>query len=116
MSHIGLPASEFARHAGEATILLKALGNQCRLLVLCHLAKSGELSIAQLTDRVGMDRSALSEHLASLREEGLLVTRKEARTVRYSLCDAKAEQLLAFLHDLFCPELGRENEPNNKGR
>lgn len=106
--NIGLPASEFARHAGEATGLLKALANQFRLLVLCHLAENGELSVGQLADRVGLGQSALSQHLARLRQEGLVVTRKEAQTVFYRVCDPRAGQLLALLHDLFCPELGRE--------
>ncbi len=103
-----LPMSEFTRQAGEATSLLKAMANECRLLVLCHLAESGELSVGELVDLVGLGQSALSQHLAKLREEGLVATRKEAQTVFYRVCDPKAEQLLALLHDLFCPELGRE--------
>ncbi len=103
-----LPTSEFTRQAGEATSLLKAMANECRLLVLCHLAESGELSVGELVVRVGLGQSALSQHLAKLREEGLVATRKEAQTVFYRVCDPKAEHLLALLHDLFCPELGRE--------
>jgi ArsR family transcriptional regulator, virulence genes transcriptional regulator len=104
----------FGQQAGEAVTLLKAMANEARLLVLCHLAESGELSVGALVDRVGLSQSALSQHLAKLREEGLVATRKEAQTVFYSVCDPKAGQLLALLHDLFCPELGREdtNETN----
>lgn len=112
---IGLPASEFTRHASEATSLLKVLANQFRLLTLCHLAESGELSVGELVDRVGLGQSALSQHLAKLREEGLVATRKEAQTVFYRVCDPKAEQLLALLHDLFCPELGRQSSKETKG-
>lgn len=97
----------FEAQARSAASLLKAMSNECRLLVLCHLAESGELSVGQLVDRVGLSQSALSQHLAKLRDEGLVATRKEAQTVFYRVCDPKAGQLLALLHDLFCPELGR---------
>lgn len=100
------PLLEFGRQAQEAVALLKALASECRLLVLCHLSVSGELSVGELVDRIGLSQSALSQHLAKLRENGLVTTRKEAQTVFYRLCDPKAEQLLILLHDLFCPELG----------
>lgn len=98
----------FEAQARNAAGLLKAMSNECRLLILCHLAESGELSVGQLVDRVGLSQSALSQHLAKLREEELVATRKEAQSVFYRVCDPKAGQLLALLHDLFCPELGRE--------
>ena len=107
--------AQFSRQAGEAVALLKAMANQSRLLVLCHLAESGELSVGALVDRVGLSQSALSQHLAKLREEGLVSTRKDAQTVFYSIRDPKAGQLLVLLHDLFCPELGRE-EPTDPNR
>lgn len=99
---------KFGQEAGEAVALLRALANECRLLVLCHLAADGELNVGELAERVGLSQSALSQHLAKLREERLVATRKEAQTVFYRLCDPKAEQVLALLHDLFCPELGSE--------
>lgn len=105
----GIPASGFTRQAGQASSLLKVMANECRLLVLCYLAEAGELSVGQLTDRVGLSQSALSQHLARLREEGLVATRKEAQTVFYRVCDPKAEQVLGLLHQIFCPELGRES-------
>lgn len=98
----------FEAQARAAAGLLKAMSNECRLLVLCHLAESGELSVGQLVERVGLSQSALSQHLAKLREEGLVATRKDAQTVFYRVCDPKASTLLALLHDLFCPKLGRE--------
>lgn len=98
----------FEAQAHKAANLLKAMSNECRLLVLCHLVESGELSVGQIVDRVGISQSALSQHLAKLREEGLVATRKEAQTVFYRVCDPKAGQVLTLLHDLFCPELGRE--------
>lgn len=97
--------SRFSEHAGEAVGLLKGLASKPRLLVLCYLAQAGEMSAGDLTALVGLSQSALSQHLAKLREEGLVATRKEAQTVFYRVNDPKAEQLLGLLHDLFCPEL-----------
>ena len=105
-----------SRQAREAAAMLKAMANECRLLVLCHLAASGELSVGQLAERVDLGQSALSQHLARLREEGLVRTRKQAQTVYYSLCDPKAERVLILLHDLFCPELGSDESGGHQGR
>ena len=105
--------SRFGSHASEAVSMLKALASEPRLLVLCYLAEVGEMSVGTLTDHIGLSQSALSQHLAKLREEGLVATRKEAQAVFYRLCDPKVEQLLALLHDLFCPELG--SEPRSQG-
>ena len=99
---------QFRRHAADAVDLLKALASQPRLLVLCYLAEVGEMSAGDLTDKVGLSQSALSQHLAKLREEGLVAIRKQAQTVFYRVCDPKAEQMLSLLHDLFCPELGQK--------
>lgn len=107
-----LTPAEFARQAGEASRLLKIMANESRLLVLCYLAEEGELSAGELTDRVGLSQSALSQHLARLREEGLVATRKEAQSVFYRVCDPRAEQVLALLHQIYCPELGRETNPS----
>lgn len=97
----------FEDQAAEAASLLRTLSNESRLLVLCHLAESGELSVGELVERIGLSQSALSQHLAKLREEGLVTTRKEAQSVFYRICDPRAQQILALLHDIFCPELDR---------
>jgi ArsR family transcriptional regulator len=107
--------SQFSRHAAEAVGLLKALASEPRLLVLCYLVETGEMSVGDLAEQIGLSQSALSQHLAKLRDERLVTTRKEAQTVFYRVCDPKAEQLLALLHDLFCPELGRESLTGTKG-
>jgi len=99
--------SRFSANAEQAVALLKALANDSRLLVLCHLAVEGDLSVSQLQERVGLGQSALSQHLAKLRYENLVATRKEAQTVFYRVCDPKAARLLNVLHDLFCPKLGQ---------
>ena len=88
----------------HAAALLKTLSNESRLLVLCHLAADDELEVGDLNARIGLSQSALSQHLAKLREEGLVATRKEAQTVYYRICDPRAQQMLALLHDLFCRE------------
>lgn len=105
---------DFEAQAAEAVALLKALANEPRLLVLCHLAGGPELAVGDLMNRVGLSQSALSQHLAKLREQGLVTTRKQGQTVFYSVSDPRALQLLSLLHDLFCPELGRTGatEPN----
>ncbi len=107
--------NQFSRHAAEAVSLLKVLSSEPRMLVLCYLAEEGEMSAGDLTEQVGLSQSALSQHLAKLREEGLVATRKEAQTVFYRICEPKAEQLLALLHDLFCPELGQGSTSGTNG-
>lgn len=97
---------DFRPQARTAAGLLKMMANECRLLVLCHLAEEGELSVSELADRVSLSQSALSQHLAKLRADRLVATRKDAQTVYYRVDDPKVGQLLAHLHDLFCPELG----------
>lgn len=103
-------SSRFAAEAAEAVDLLKAMANQPRLLILCYLTEVGEMSVGELASRVDLSQSALSQHLARLREHGLVSTRKVSQTVFYSVCDPKAAQVLALLHDLFCPDLGRSAE------
>ncbi|OBX18561.1 hypothetical protein A9995_11375 [Erythrobacter sp. QSSC1-22B] len=104
--------NQFSHHAAKAVGLLKALGSEPRLLVLCYLAEAGEMSAGDLTQQVGISQSALSQHLAKLREQGLVATRKEAQAVFYRVCDPNAERVLALLHELFCPELGQTSQPD----
>jgi len=98
----------FRQQAGQAAGLLKALSNENRLLIMCYLAETGEMSVGDLADKIGLSQSALSQHLAKLREEGLVETRRQSQMIYYRVSDPKAAQLLTLLHDLFCPELGRE--------
>ena len=92
-------------HACEAAQLLKALANEHRLLLLCTLAE-GELSVGQLNERVPLSQSALSQHLALLRRDGLVRTRRAAQQVFYSLADGPAHDIIAMLHDLYCGPAG----------
>ena len=97
--------TQLAPKAAAAAALLKALSNEHRLLILCHLISEGELSAGALVERVGLSQSALSQHLARLREEGLVGFRRESQTLFYSVCDPRAGQVLELLRDIFCPEL-----------
>ena len=103
-----LPPQPFREQAARAAALLKALSNENRLLIMCYLAEAGEMSVGGLEARLALSQSALSQHLAKLREEGLVETRRLSQTIFYRVSDPKAVQLLTLLHDLFCPELGRE--------
>ncbi len=89
--------------AEEAARMLRLLANEKRLLMLCHLVGAGEMNVGALADAVGLSQSALSQHLARLREEGLVATRREAQTIHYRLADPKAARLLALLRDIYCP-------------
>lgn len=106
-------ANRFSENAAQAVGLLKALASEPRLLVLCYLAEAGELSVSKLMEQVGISQSALSQHLAKLREQGLVATRKEAQVVFYRVCDPNAERLLVLLHELFCPDLGQTAGTDN---
>ncbi len=90
-----------AEHADEAVQLLSALSNRSRLMVLCILSE-GELSVGDMHLRILLSQSALSQHLAKLRRDDLVSTRREAQTIYYSLKNDKATQVIALLHKLFC--------------
>jgi DNA-binding transcriptional ArsR family regulator len=89
-------------HAGEAAGLLKALGNEQRLLILCSLLE-GPLSVGELNERVDLSQSALSQHLALLREAGLVASRRESQSIIYSLPTGPVMQVLAVLQNIYCP-------------
>jgi len=89
-------------HAADAAQLLKALGNEQRLMILCHLL-DGPLSVGELNQRVPLSQSALSQHLALLRELGLVSTRREAQTIYYSLPDGPVVRVMALMQEIYCP-------------
>ncbi len=92
----------FEASANRAATLLRLLGNERRLMILCQLA-DGELSVGQLQPGVGLSQSALSQHLALLREEGIVATRREGQTIHYRIADPAALRVIATLAELFCP-------------
>lgn len=94
--------SLFEESAGRAATLLRLLGNERRLMVLCQLA-DGELSVSELQSRVGLSQSALSQHLALLREDGVVATRRESQTIYYRIIDHAAMRVIETLAELYCP-------------
>ena len=90
-------------HAQAAASLLKALANENRLMILCTLM-GGEMSVGELNEQVPLSQSALSQHLASLRDAGLVNTRKEAQTVFYRLEGDEASKVIAVLQSIYCPQ------------
>jgi len=109
--------SVFAADAGRVAALLSTMANAKRLLVLCYLAETGEAPVSRIADEVGLSQSALSQHLAKLRGDGLVATRREAQTIHYRLDDKRVLQLLTSLRDIFCPELEKgERKGGRSGR
>lgn len=106
------PASDLMQaHAADAAQLLKALGNEQRLIILCHLL-DGPLSVGELNQRVALSQSALSQHLALLRELNLVSTRREAQTIYYSLPDGPVIRVMALMQEIYCPpESAATGEP-----
>lgn len=94
--------SLFEESAGRASTLLRLLSNERRLMILCQLA-DGELSVSEIQSRVGLSQSALSQHLALLREEGVVATRRERQTIYYRIVDHAAMRVIETLAELFCP-------------
>ena len=90
-------------NSAKAVKLLKAVSNERRLLILCHLLE-GELSVGELNLRLELSQSALSQHLDLLRRHKLVKTRKEAQTVYYSLNSKEVEALIALMHKLYCSD------------
>jgi DNA-binding transcriptional ArsR family regulator len=93
---------DLERRAAEVGRLLRALGNERRLLVLCHVIEEREASPGKLAEIVGLSHSALSQHLAKLRDEGLVTVRREGTTLHYRVADPRLTRLLTTLRDLFC--------------
>jgi len=96
-----LNLNAMGQHAEEASRLIKELANPQRLRVLCSLTK-GELSVGELNEHVELSQSALSQHLARLRAQGLVNTRRDAQTINYSLADGPAKRVMATLYEIYC--------------
>lgn len=90
-------------HADAATRQLKALANVNRLMILCILCE-GELSVTELNELVDISQSALSQHLAKLRDDEIVTTRRESQTIYYSIADGVAKGIIEVLHGHYCPD------------
>ncbi len=102
-SSAAVDLTAFEAQAEEAARMLKLLANEKRLLILCQLVSEEEMSVGELAMHVDLSQSALSQHLARLREEGLVATRRESQTIYYRLADPDVTRLLATLKDIYCP-------------
>jgi DNA-binding transcriptional ArsR family regulator len=96
---------KLAKQAGDAAQLLKMLANEKRLLILCFLAVRGEMTVGELVDVVKLSQSALSQHLAKLRADGLVEFRRTSQTLHYRVADPRALRLLEVLKEIYCGEL-----------
>lgn len=114
---VELDPDRMQAHLAEAAQLLKALGNEQRLHILCNLLE-GPLSVGELNQRLELSQSALSQHLALLRESGLVDTRREAQTIYYSLPDGPVIRVMALLQDVYCAAdpAGRSGDGSGAGR
>ncbi len=108
---------ELEAQAEQAARLLKAMSNPHRLFVLCQLL-NGERRVSELEDATGLSQSALSQHLARLRRDGVVVTRRAAQSIYYSLAGTDVHQVINVLHDIFCnkPETKAAARAANGGR
>ncbi len=97
------PLSVMEGRAEEAARLLAALGQTKRLMALCRL-KDQEMSVGALADAVGLGQSALSQHLARLRDLGIVATRRDAQTIYYRLASDDAKRLISLLYEIYCAD------------
>lgn len=96
------PLEAMREHAAEAAMFLKTLANEQRLLILCALLE-GEQNVGQLNTQVVLSPSALSQHLAWLRDAKMVNTRRVSQTIYYQLADKRVMKIMGVLKELFCP-------------
>lgn len=89
--------------AAKAAAMLRVVSNEHRLLVLCLLIEHGEMTVGELLEQVALSQSALSQHLAKMREEGLVTYRRESQTLHYRIDNPNVARLVATLKSIFCP-------------
>ena len=96
---------QMATAAAQASELMRTLGHKDRLMILCHLI-SGEKSVGELAGLLEIPQSPLSQHLARMRKESLVTTRREAQTIFYSIASTEATRMVELMHELYCSEPG----------
>ncbi len=105
MAHVGLNRKDrqFIRGgAAQAASLLRVVGNEQRMLVLCLLIEYGEMTVGAILEQVPLSPSALSQHLAKMRDEGLVTFRRESQTLYYRLDNPDVETLMTTIKAMFC--------------
>ncbi len=93
--------AEIRENAAQAAKLLKAMSNENRLLILCHLGEK-EMSVSELNSFIDLSQSSLSQHLARLRKDGLVKTRRESQTIYYTIANPSVVKLIALMQSEFC--------------
>mgnify|MGYP000694592233 CR=1 FL=1 len=101
MSKIQLPPAQMKEQAAKAVQLLKQLGNEDRLLLLCQLSQ-GEYNVGQLEEILDIQQPTLSQQLGVLRRAGLVSTRKEGKQIFYTVADMQALAVINTLYQQFC--------------
>ncbi|NJM29196.1 MAG: winged helix-turn-helix transcriptional regulator [Rhizobiales bacterium] len=94
--------ADFEARAAEAAGMLKALANEKRLMILCKLLERGEMGVMELSEAVGLSQSALSQHLARMREEGIVSFRRKAQSVFYRIAGKNVTRILSTLKSIYC--------------
>ena len=102
MPGVELDLETFERKATEVADILRALANERRLMILCKLVEWGEVNVTSLNEAVGLSQSALSQHLARLRRDQLVNTRRAAQTIFYALAGREAGAIMETLYSLYC--------------
>lgn len=96
-----MEVDDLRENAQKASELLKAMSNEKRLMILCYLA-GGEKAVGEMEKLVGLSQSALSQHLARLRRDGLVKTRRASQTIYYSLAGGEAQAIMETLYGIYC--------------
>lgn len=104
MFHQSMDLATFEAKADTVAMLLKAMGNARRLMLLCKLVEHGEMPVRDLAATVGLSQSACSQHLSKMRDEGLVAFRRESQTLWYRIADPRTEDLLTMLYKLYCQD------------
>ena len=100
---MNMDPKELAKNAEDVAAILKKLSNPYRLMILCCISES-ELTVGDLNKQVDLSQSALSQHLAKLRESNIVATRRESQTIYYRIADDRVKELLVILQEKFCPQ------------
>lgn len=92
------------QNAEKVSGILKVIGNDKRLLMLCKIVEHGEVTAGSLVGIGGLSQSAMSQHLSKMREEGIITYRRDSQTLWYRLADPRIQDLIVTLHKLYCVE------------
>lgn len=98
---VNMDLNQLAKNATAAESFMKLLANKNRLMILCNLTNK-ECSVSELNQLVPLGQSALSQHLAVLRRNNLVTTRRDAQNIYYSVCDQRVTEIITKLYEIFC--------------